>query len=179
MTSSLSKNLVCQLQAKGKWLIILESLKGNQTWPTASTTNQTNKVLLRAKMIHICGVHMELLPQTSPGDILPPFDFYLYLYLYLNFFYSGWLAPISQPFSIMGGLCLNTSVNIQFQEGYVLKFCILLFLSCLGDLCLHIQFSIDLCTSVVIILNRKLTRGASQHAWVLLDDSDSRGSFYW
>ena len=41
--------------------------KEKQTWPMASTINQTNKVLLRAKRIHICGVHLGLLPQTSPG----------------------------------------------------------------------------------------------------------------
>ena len=68
------------------------------------------------------------------------------------------LASISS-FSILGGLHLNFGVHIQFQEGYVLKFCILLFSSCLGDLCMHIQFSNDMCTSLVTTLDENLIRG--------------------
>ena len=53
----------------------------------ASTINQTNKVLLRAKRIHICGIHLGLLPQTSPGGC--------HFYHHLNLLYFGEaLAPM-------------------------------------------------------------------------------------
>ena len=67
--------------------------------------------------------------------------------------------------SILGGLCLNSGEHVQFQEGYVLKFRILLLSSCLGDLCLHIQFPKDMCKIMMMILNGKCTRGVSKHAW--------------
>ena len=82
---------------------------------------------------------------------------------------SGWFLSLSQSllfwmtlafvsiYSILGGLSLNSGVHVQFWEGYVLKFCILLFSSGLGDSCLHIQFSKDMCTRMMVILNGKLT----------------------
>ena len=111
MIGSLSQNLFCQLQSKGEWLTILESLKRKK---------QTN-VLLRASInkqvcsyelkqpnkgalislkgyiyIYIYGVCLRFLPQTSSGGtclpslslpvrvrLLPRGDLGLYLYLYL------------------------------------------------------------------------------------------------
>jgi len=60
----------------------------------ASTINQANKVFLQAKRIHICGVHLELLPQSSSGGscLLVTFVFYL------NLFFSKWLLPLSHHF---------------------------------------------------------------------------------
>ena len=43
-------------------------------------------------------------------------------YPYLNLFYFGWLLPLSQSLLFLGGLRLNSSVHVQFQGGYVLKF---------------------------------------------------------
>ena len=63
--------------------------------------------------------------------------------------------------SILGGLQLSSVVHVQFREGHVLKFCILLFWLYLGDLCLRIQFLKDICTSMVVILYGKLTLRAS------------------
>ena len=48
---SLSQNLLCQLQAKGKWLTILESLKKKR--PTAATINQTIRCFYELKRIYI------------------------------------------------------------------------------------------------------------------------------
>ena len=82
-TSSLSQNLFCQLQVKGEWLAILESLKKEkQTRPIATTINQTNKVLLRAKN-----------------------DIYIYIYLWCPFGalasnFSEWLTPLIFSISI-------------------------------------------------------------------------------
>ena len=67
-TNSLSKNLVFQFSGKRRVTHYLwVTKKEKQTWPMASTINQTNKVLLQAKRIHICGVHLGHLPQTSLG----------------------------------------------------------------------------------------------------------------
>lgn len=88
------------------------------------------------------------------------------------------LASISIS-SILDGLCLNSGVHVQFHEEYVLKFCILLLFAYLRGLCMHIQFPKDMFTSMVIILNEKLTQGASQHVWGLFDCSDSQESFHW
>ena len=65
----------------------------------------------------------------------------------------------------------------SIPKGYVHKFCILLFSSCLGDLCLHIQFPMNIFTSVVMILNEKLTRGETPTCIGFLGNSNSRGSF--
>ena len=66
--------------------------KENQTWPMASTINQVNKVLLRAKMIHICGVHLGLLPQTFLGG-----SYLWVISVSISFFaIFGWLLPLSQ-----------------------------------------------------------------------------------
>ena len=67
-TGSLSQNMFCQLLAKGNWLTILESLKkknkhGQRLQPLTKQTWCSYKL----KRIHICGVHLGLLPQTSPG----------------------------------------------------------------------------------------------------------------
>ena len=67
-TGSLSKNLFCQLQAKGKWLTILESLKKENKhgqWPQPST--KRTRCSYKLKRIYICGVHLGLLTQTFPG----------------------------------------------------------------------------------------------------------------
>ena len=65
------------------------TLKEKQTWPTASTINQENNVLLGAKRINICGVHLGLLPQTSPGgfrlQVIPERGF-LFFWIFLLFF---------------------------------------------------------------------------------------------
>ena len=111
-TNSLSQNMFCQLQAKGEWLTILESLK------------RKTKVLLRAqtikrgcsyelkksnkrcsyelKRIYICGVYLGFLPQTSLGGtcllspslpvlvrLLPRVDLGVCLYPYL--FYHAYM----------------------------------------------------------------------------------------
>ena len=70
------------------------------------------------------------------------------------------LASISTSF-ILGGLHLSSVVHVQFWEGYVLKFCILLFWLYLRDLCMHIQFLKDICTSMVVMLYGKLALRAS------------------
>ena len=59
MIGSLSRNLVCQLSSKRQVTHYPRvTKKEKQTWPTALTINQTNKVLLRAKRIHLYGVHL-------------------------------------------------------------------------------------------------------------------------
>ena len=90
MIGSLSQNLFFQLQTKGKWLTILESLKKKNKGCSYELTQQTK-------------IHLRLLPQTSPGGthplspslpilvrLLPQGDLglYLYLYFYLYLFYN-------------------------------------------------------------------------------------------
>ena len=66
-TSSLSQNLFCYLQANGKWLAILESLKKKKKkykqGCSYELTQQTTKGY------SLCDVHPRLLPQTFPSDL--------------------------------------------------------------------------------------------------------------
>jgi len=71
----------------------------------ASTINQTN----------ICGVHLGLLPQTSPSGC------------------RLWVVSVSILISSnLARLLVLRDVHVQFQKEYVLKFYILPFLTCLG-----------------------------------------------
>ena len=72
------------------------TLKEKQTWPTASTINQENNVLLGAKRINICGVHLGLLPQTSPGgfrlQVIPERGFLIFQFFY--YFFRNFLGRV-------------------------------------------------------------------------------------
>ena len=70
MTGSLSQNLFCQLQGKGEWLTILESLK-RKTDKANSHNHQPNKqgCFYELKRIYICSVHLGLLSPTSPSSL--------------------------------------------------------------------------------------------------------------
>ena len=134
-TGSLSQNLFCLLQAKGEWLIILESLKKKDKQRCFYKLKQPNKqgCSYKLKRLYICGVHLGLWPQTSPNGLcllsfpslsLPVLvrllsrdDLGLYLYLY--FFYCA---------------CMFNSLEICAQV-------------CM--MCLHDQFPRDMCTSSV------------------------------
>ena len=107
------QNLFCHLQANGKWLTILKSLKEKR---------KQTRMLLRANTSHkkghsLCGVHLGLLPQTSPGDL---------------FLLSSSL--FSLPFRVR----LLPWVGL----GLFLYHYLYLFLPCL-----HVQFVEDMCTS--------------------------------
>ena len=147
---SLSQNLFCQLQAKGKWLTILESLKKKNKhgqWPQP-LTKQT-RCSYELKWIYIYGVHLGLLPQTSLGGLCLWVILFLCLHLYL--FYSsealtfGWLLSLSLFLSLILCLhiqfrqictqvlyssfltCIGSMSAYSIPSGYVYKFCILLF----------------------------------------------------
>ena len=100
MTGLLSQNLFCHLQANGKCLTILESLKkkkGNKQGCFYELTQQTTKGY------SFYGVHSRLLPQTSsaelfllsssplflPGKALALVYLGLFLYHYLYLFYHA------------------------------------------------------------------------------------------
>ena len=86
-TSSLSHNLFCQLQTKGKWLIILESLKTkNKHGQRLQPSTKQIRFSYELKMIYIYGVHLGLLPQTSPGGL----RLWAILVFYLNLYLFGW-----------------------------------------------------------------------------------------
>ena len=97
--------------------------KEKQTWPTMSTINQTNKVLLRAKMIHLCGVRLGLLPQISPSVS------HLWVVFIFISIYSIWVALASISISsILGG---------SFFVALIVMFDILLLYFCV-NICLNI-----------------------------------------
>ena len=164
-TSSLSQNLFSQLQAKGEWLIVLESLKRKKTnkQKGAFTSlnkqtrlllwSQTNKqgCFYELNRIYICGVHLGLLPQTSPGGtclpslslpvlvrLLPQGDLGLYLYLYL--FYCACMFNSYR-------ICARNLYDVptcSIPIGYVHEICMM---------CLHVQLPMDMCTSSVFFLS--------------------------
>ena len=70
MTGSLSQNLFFHLQAKGKQLTSLESVKkkNKQGQRLQPLTKQT-RCPYELERIHIYGVHLALLPQTSPSGL--------------------------------------------------------------------------------------------------------------
>ena len=124
-TSPLSQNLFCQLQAKGEWLIILESLKrknkqGQRPQPSTkkikgllrAQTTKPKRVLLRSWKIYICGVHLGALASN----------------------FSGWLAPLI--FSISISTCSGEALALKWPWSLPLL------------LCLHVQFPWDMCTSL-------------------------------
>ena len=168
-TGSLSKNLFCQLQAKGKWLTILDSLKmknehGQRPQPLTKQTRFSYE--LKMIYIYIYGVHLGLLTQTFSGGyrlwvvsvsilissnlvrLLPPCDFYLYLNLFnsrslMPWFWCTCSIPrricTQVPYSFFLFLSWGSVPVYSIPEGYVHKY---------GD-----------------DLEWKLTQGASQHAW--------------
>ena len=108
-TGSLSQNLFCQLQAKGEWLTILESLKKKKKKKKnkqrcSYELKQPNKQRCSydLKRMYIYGVHLGLWPQTTLGGLhlisspslsllvlmrlLPKGDLGLYLYPYLFYY---------------------------------------------------------------------------------------------
>ena len=74
----------------------------------ASTINQTNKVLLRAKMIHICGVHLGLLPQTSLGGFCL---WVISISISISSFLKMALASVLIPY-VLNGLLLSSGVHV-------------------------------------------------------------------
>ena len=118
---SLSQNLFCKLQAKGEWLTILGSLKkkNNQgQWP--QPPNKQMRCSYKLEMIYICGVHLGLLCQTSPG---------------------GLRLRVIPVFSIYISPCSDKALASRWPWS--------LFLSLPLPLCLHVQFLRDMCTSSV------------------------------
>ena len=84
MIGSLSQNLFCQLQAKGEWLTILESLKkknkhGQRLQPSTKQIRCSNEL----KRIHFCGIHLGLLYQISSSGLCLYVILVFYLHLYL------------------------------------------------------------------------------------------------
>ena len=133
---SLSQNLFCWLQVKGEWLTILESLK-KKTNKANSHNHQPNKKrhFYELKRIHICGVHLRLLPQTSLGGtylpsllilvrLLPHGGLGLYLYLYL--FYRACILNVSRICARILTF-IGSMLAYSIPSGYVHKFCVLPF----------------------------------------------------
>ena len=138
-TSSLSQNLFCQLQVKGEWLAILESLKKEkQTRPIATTINQTNKVLLRAKndiyifVVSIWGSCLKLLRVAYASYLL-----HLHLYLF------WWGSCLRVTLVSISTFTSSIVPAYLIPLGYVHKFCMM---------CLHVQFPEDMCTNSVLWL---------------------------
>ena len=120
---------------------ISQSHLKRQTNKTNSRNHQPNKqkCSYELKRIHICGVHLGLLPQTSLSGtcfpslslltlvrLLPRGDLGLYLYLYL--FYRAYMF-----------------------NSY--KICARILICMICGLCLHIRFLQDLCTIYVFFLS--------------------------
>ena len=82
--------------------------KEKQTWLMPSTINQTNKVLLRAKMLHICGVHLGLLPQTSLGGFCL---WVISISISISSFLKMALASVLIPY-VLNGLLLSSGVHV-------------------------------------------------------------------
>ena len=113
MIGSLSQNLFCQLQAKSKWLTILESLKkknkhGQRPQPLIKQTRCSYEL----KRIHICGVHLGLLSWTSLGGLC----LWIILVFPIIISASGWLWSLSLSLPLL--LCLH----IQFPRDMCTNF---------------------------------------------------------
>ena len=120
MTSSLYQNLFCQLQAKGEWLTILESLK----------KKNKHGCTYELKRIYICGVHLGLLPQTSLGGLR------LWVILVFSIFISscfGESLASGWPWSLSLSLPLPLCVHVKFPQDMCTSSMLFLF-DCMGFL---------------------------------------------
>ena len=89
-----------------------------------ATINQTNKVLLQVKRIHICGVYLGHLPQTSLGGL-----------------------------HVLSSISISTCSGEAFASRWPWSLSLSLSLPLPLLLCLHIQFSWDMCTYYVFFFS--------------------------
>ena len=138
-TGSLSQNLFFQLQAKGEWLTIPESLKRKTNKGAFTSPNKKTRVLYELKQInkcaftslkriYNCGVHLRLLTQTSSGGTCLPS---LSLPILMRFLPRGDLISISIS-------TFSTVLACLIPIGYVCEIYVM---------CLPAQFLEDMCTN--------------------------------
>lgn len=136
---SLSKNLVCQFSSKS-WVTHYVRVTKKKTNMTSGLKHQSNKQTncsYKRKwyiyLVSICGSCLKLFgvgyASSSISSGLSG------LCLYLDLFYSKWLMPLSRCTHLV-----PRRICTQVPESSFL------IINCSEDLCLHVQFSKDICT---------------------------------
>jgi len=103
------------------------------------------------KLLHVaCSSCLPSLSLPIMARLLPQGDLGLYLYLYL--FYCAYIFNSLKIYAQILA-CIGSVLAYSIPKGYVHKLCIFLFWF-IWDLCLHIQFLEDMCTSSVFFSSK-------------------------